>query len=197
MSIAQIIKDDVVTNCIAVDPSAVISADGSKITWANGEYDAPSGSAMMMQAGAGIGWVLSGSVLVAPAAPADPAPTQAQLLAYAEVKRALISDGGVTVNIAAAGAAPLNISSLTDTDGKTDLAGAVQIAGLDPSHVFNWDQDAGSVQLNAAQVRELGLLVGAWVQSVRTAVVAVKAEIKAGTITTLAEIDAFAWPVNS
>ena len=84
MSIAQIVEAGIVVNALAVDPSSVVAAGGSKITWPGGEYDAPAGAALIMQAGAGIGWTLSGGVLVAPVAVAPPqAQLQATLIAAA------------------------------------------------------------------------------------------------------------------
>jgi hypothetical protein len=72
MSTVQIIKNDAVVNVIVVDPSAVVAHDGSKVTWPDGELDAPDGAMLMMQAGAGIGWTLANGALVAPPTPQPP-----------------------------------------------------------------------------------------------------------------------------
>jgi hypothetical protein len=202
MSIAQIVKNGAVVNVIAVDPSAVVAPGGAKITWPGGYFDAPSGATLMMQAGAAIGWTLSGGVLVAPAAPA---PTQATLIAYAQQKQAAIMDGGVTVNVAASGQPELNVECSTTTAYLTLLNGAVQRSGLKSTSILRWEQRDGSVlSLNAAQTQALGLAVANWLQHIfDTRTQSVTPAIVAGTITTYAQIDdptevnLPAWPANS
>jgi hypothetical protein len=78
---AQIVTSGVVTNSIVVDSSAALSAGGTVLTFTGGSLTAPTGSTFMLQAGAGIDWTLVNGVLIAPAAPVPPTPTQAQLQA--------------------------------------------------------------------------------------------------------------------
>lgn len=92
MSIAQIIENGVVVNVIAVDPAAVVSSDGKKLAWAGGEFDAPAGATFMMQDGAGIGWTLSGDVLVAPVVEAQP-PSVPQSVSDLQFRLALNASG--------------------------------------------------------------------------------------------------------
>jgi hypothetical protein len=93
MSIAQIIENGVVVNCIVVDPAAAISPDGSKLVWPAGEFDAPAGATFMMQAGASIGWTLSGGELVAPPAPPAPPPSIPASVSDLQFRLALNASG--------------------------------------------------------------------------------------------------------
>ena len=184
---AQIIESGVVANVIAVDPSAVVSADGKKITWTGGEYDAPAGATLMMQAGAGIGWTLSGDVLVAPVATL-PAPTLAQLQDYAGDKAAALLanprpyTSSVTIKSDATAATLANWLALMDW------------ATRNPSASTQWVADDFTVTpITATEIGALGPLVGAYAQTVYGELATVLGEIASATITTTAQIDAFAW----
>jgi hypothetical protein len=137
--------------------------------------------------------------------PAPPAPTTAQLLAYAAAKQSAIMDGGLTVNVAAAGQPSLTVEVTTTSAYLTLLNGAVQRSGLNPSAILNWEQRDGSVlSLNATQTQALGLAVANWLQHIfDTRTQSIAPAIAAGTITTTAQIDdptqvnLPAWPANS
>lgn len=116
--------------------------------------------------------------------------TQDQLIAYANTKQGAIMRGGVSV-----GGVPVD----TSDSGRIDMAGAVTLAQLVPSHVFDWVTAVGPVSLTADQVIAAGQAVGLWVQSTFTTLGTVIAGIVADppTITTYEQIDAASWPANS
>lgn len=130
------------------------------------------------------------------------------LLPYASQKRAFVEGGGtagfVTWNIASAGSAPINIDVDLSTSGQMKLVGAVSLSWLNPSQIFQWSNNDGTVvNLTAAQVQTLGQLVGAFVQNTFVTYAALVAAINAAppTVTTFAQIDAPAaplpaWPTN-
>lgn len=116
MSAVQVVINGIDVNHITIDPAATVSSDGAKITWPGGEIDASAygaGAVFMSQAGAQIGDILQDGVLVTPPVAAAPPPTAAQLLAYAEAKRAAIGDGGISVNIAAAASSAATATAAT------------------------------------------------------------------------------------
>jgi len=192
---AQIVTGGVVTNVIAVDPSAVLT-NPTTITGPGGVITAPAGSTFMMQAGAGIGWTLSGSTLVAPT-PAPVTLTAAQLIAYASQKQSTIMGGGISVSIASG----VSVECSTDATSLVLLQGAATIAESSPSTTFNWVPKTGSpAVLTAAQITTMFTAVSAFLQATFTTLAGVIAAINAGTISTTAQVDAFAspaWPVNS
>ena len=67
LAVAQVVTNNVVTNIIVVDSAATVGQNGTTITTAGATLPAPSGSIFMIQAGAGIGWTLSGGILSPPA----------------------------------------------------------------------------------------------------------------------------------
>lgn len=125
----------------------------------------------------------------------DPAPTQAQLVAYAQAKQAAILAGGYSASVGAS--APVQIS--TDATSLMWLQRALSTSGQSPSMTFQWAQRDGAtvLTLTSAQVQAAAAAEGAWEQSVRSAYAAVATEIAAGAITMTAEIDAYSWPANS
>lgn len=139
-----------------------------------------------------------------PPAPSAPGPWSiAQLLAYADSKANAISDGGISVNIAASGA-PQMVSVSTNSKGRIDILGLMDMAQM--SLPLTWYQSAGDISITAQQLTTIALAVA----SFRAAVVALATRIEAGiqvasppTITTSAQIDdpttvgLTAWPSNS
>ena len=190
MSIAQIVQGGVVVNTIAVDPTSVVSPDGSKLTWASGEYNSPPGASLMMQPGAGIGWTVSGNVLVAPAI-APPAPTQAQLTAYANAKQWALATGGHTVTV---GGSPhvfaTDAVSLSLMDGKV-----ARLGQANPPTSFNWQIGASWLTISAADFITVATSCADFVQATFDALKTVETEIASDAIMTFAQIDAYAWPV--
>lgn len=128
------------------------------------------------------------------------AAAKAQLLAYAKSKRQTIADGGISVNIGSTGS-PQMVEASTDTDGRALLNTAVGVAAANPSATTPWVPDDGMpVTLTAAQVLTIGPAVNTFIQSTFATLAAVITAINAGTVTTTAEVDAFAspsWPANS
>lgn len=112
---------------------------------------------------------------------------KAALLAFASETHRQVLEGGVTVN---------GVIVSTTPAGRVDMAGAVSLAQLVPSHTFDWVCTTGPVSLSAAQVIALGTAVGLWVQSTYTTYGTAVAGINAGTITTQGQINSASWPSN-
>ncbi len=131
-----------------------------------------------------------------------PAVAPAQLVAYAEAKRAQIASGGISVNVAASGQPAQMIEVGTDTAGLALLANAVWLANASPSASFEWDQ-ASPVTLSGAQVLEIQAAVAAFQQALFAQKTAIRHAIASGAITTTAEVGdptlvkLSAWPANS
>ncbi len=120
---------------------------------------------------------------------AAPTLNQAQLVTYAQNKQAMLSVGGITVGGVMCG---------TDTSSLVLLEGVYTIATADPSATFQWVEDNGvTTMLTAAQGIAIFDAVHAFIQATFTACAAVIALINNGTYTTTAQVDAYAWPVNS
>ncbi len=125
------------------------------------------------------------------------APTPAELVAYAEQKRATIENGGTSINLGTA-EAPLMISVDTTATGIANLCGLTLQATLNASFVATWFQASGHVTLSSAQITALATAVAAWVASVYAVEASAVAATLATppTITTFTEVDALAWPRN-
>ena len=186
-----IYRSGVAIDAMVPPVNATISSDGSTLSWPipgmtdAGELQAPTGCVFKASSGGAIGWVVDGSGV--PVAPTPPAPTQSDLLAYAGNKWTVVSSGGLTVDGALIG---------TDQPGLTLLNGAVSLATQVPTQAFSWSVPGGKVALTAAQVIAIGVAVGQWIQNTFIALQTLEAQITAGTITTTAQIDAYAWPTN-
>ena len=125
------------------------------------------------------GWMLEGDELVAP-----PAPTlsEAQLRAYAADARWRREVGGILV-----GTVPV----ATDDRSKTMVLGARVAAAANPAWETVWHgADGQTYPLNAAAMIAISDAVEAHVNATFATFAIVKADIEAGEITTLAEIDA-------
>lgn len=121
-------------------------------------------------------------------------PTKDALKAYASQLRAAKEAVGVTVDVAADGQPAQLVPAATDVAGQMAIAGAVQLATLDPTRSFDWVTATGAVELTGAQIVKIGVAVGALVQATYTALGDVYAKIESGEIATTAAIDAYAWP---
>lgn len=113
--------------------------------------------------------------------------TTDSLIEYARQKRDVKLRSGVTVN-----GMPIG----TDAEGRSLLNGARQLATAVPNFVFKW---GGKIPLTAAQIDAITLAIGMWVQDVFNAYGDIETAILATppTITSLAEIDAAAWPSSA
>ena len=112
--------------------------------------------------------------------PASPVPA-IDLTAYAAAKRYAVETGGVTLNGA-------RIDTSTGSQAKIGNAYALMQASGVASVEFK-TQD-GFVTLTAEQFKALALGVGGHVQACYAVEASVDADISAGTIKTLAEVDA-------
>ena len=131
--------------------------------------------------------VVGGALVPAPSSPA-------MLRAYADDKRRAVEQQQITVNVAPQGQPAKNAVVDMTPDGQRYVASAVQRVTLAPSASVNWQQAGGALALNADEVRALGAAVSARVEASWAAYAAVVAAIEAATLTTTAQIDAFAWP---
>jgi hypothetical protein len=171
-------------DCIVVDPTAVVASGGARITWGDGEFDdAPPGTSFMMQPDAGIGWTLSGDVLVAPAVAA---PTKVDLIAYANAQQWALATGGFSVTVAGATHVfATDVTSLSLMDGKV-----ARLAQPNPPASFNWQLgDASWLVIAAADFPAIATACADFFQGTFDFVKAVQAAIDAGTLTTFAQID--------
>ncbi len=131
-----------------------------------------------------------------------PAPSAADLVAYAEAKQVALRDGGITVNVGTA-STPDEVNVASDVNGRSLVSGSVQLIGLassggQPAPTFNWINDGGAqLTLTSTQMMTIGLKLGNFVQATYTALGTVLAAIADGTLTSTAAIDAAAWPVKS
>jgi hypothetical protein len=122
------------------------------------------------------------------------------LLQYATAKQQTIAVGGISVNVGTT-QAPVNVKAETDPTSLVLLQGAYTLAAANSAATFQWVQVSGApITLSAAQMTTIFTSVTAFIQSTFTALAAVIAAINADTVTTTAQVDAFAspaWPVNS
>lgn len=103
------------------------------------------------------------------------------LAAYAATVRWLVETGGIMV-----GGAPIT----TDRESQAMISGAHAYVQANPSATIKWKTMAGFATLSAEQITALALAVGTHVQSCFSKEAEVAAAIQAGSITTMAEIDA-------
>ena len=130
--------------------------------------------------------------LAAIAAMPDPAPSKAQLLAYANTKQWALATGGHTVTV---GGSPHVFA--TDAVSLTMMGGKVaRLAQPSPPASFNWQTPDGAwLTIAAGDFPAVATACADFVQATFDALKTVEAQVAAGTITTLAQIDAYAWPV--
>ncbi len=120
---------------------------------------------------------------------ATPTLNTTQLIAYTQLKQNILMSGGITVGGVACG---------TDTASLALLEGLYTLATADGSATFQWVEDDGAtIVLTAAQGITIFQAVHAFIQSTFTACAAVIANINSNTYTTIAQVDAYAWPTNS
>jgi hypothetical protein len=117
--------------------------------------------------------------------------TQAELIAYAAARRWAAETAGI--GVPGIGSVP------TDERTRGVLTGAYAKAQANPAYeITDWKTPVPGVYatLTAAQIVALADAVEAHVQACFSANKAVDQAILAGTITTKAEIDSYAWPSN-
>ena len=129
------------------------------------------------------GWTYDGARF---AAPIIPPPSREQLLAHAAAKRWRVETGGITV---------AGVAVATDDRAKMMIIGARSAAIADADWTTDWIGADGAIhRLDAAAMIAISDAVQAHVGAAFSAYAAILAAIEAGTITSLAEIDAAAWP---
>lgn len=120
-----------------------------------------------------------------------PPPTPAELERIAAAKRWAVETGGIVV---------MGATIRTDEFSQTKILGARVAAKEDAGYTLNWKESDGTFYaLNAAQIIAIGDAVRNHVQACFDAEMAVVAAIRANppTITSVAHIEAYAWPSNS
>ena len=137
-------------------------------------------------------WGISGGVLVTTVA------APAYLAGYASASWNSILAAGRIFNVAASGAA---VSVLCDGTNSTraDLALLALFGQANPTGTKTWiDNNGVSTVLTGAQFVTLATLAGNWVSDTYPALQTLLGEINATppTITTTAQIDAYAWPAS-
>ncbi|MEZ2224385.1 DUF4376 domain-containing protein [Rhizobium sp. RCC_161_2] len=139
--------------------------------------------------GAADDWPETPETLLAIVAGWSPEPIPVDLYAYAATKRYAVETGGIVIN---------GMSVMTDRGSQSLITGAYNYVQANPDVSVKFKTSGGSfVALTAAQMTLIANAVGAHVQACFAAEGEVDQEIIAGTITTTAEIDAFAWPSNA
>ncbi len=110
---------------------------------------------------------------------------KASLVKAAANKRWQVETGGIMVG-----------GALVDTsrDSQAMITGAYAYSQANPTEAINYKAASGWVTLDAATMAVIATAVGAHVQACFAVEAQVSAEIEAGTITTIAEIDAADWP---
>lgn len=130
-----------------------------------------------------------------------PVPTAAQLVRYVSTAQQASLAAGKTVNVAASGAAAVNVLCDGLSTTRADLGLMVENARADASSTVNWLDNNGVVTaLAAAEVIQLADLITSWVNATYGAAGNAIAGIKASppSITTYAQIDsAFAALASS
>ena len=121
-----------------------------------------------------------------------PTPSSAQikaaLISYAASKRETVSQGGITVT---------GCEIDTSTAGQSNLNSLAITAQGNPTQSFTWVQSSGNQTLTSTQIISLQSAMTSFITSAWVAYSAVVSSIKGGSITTNAQIDAYAWPTNS
>ena len=132
-------------------------------------------------------WPETPSSLLAVVAGWSPEPIPVDLYAYAAIKRYAVETGGIVID---------GMRVMTDRQSQSLITGAYNYVQANPDVTVKFKTAAGFVELTAAQMTAIANAVGAHVQASFAAEGEVDKQIIAGTITTAAEIDAFAWPAN-
>lgn len=132
-------------------------------------------------------WPEMPSSLQAVVAGWSPEPIPVDLYAYAATKRYAVETGGIVID---------TMRVMTDRQSQSLITGAYNYVQANPEVTVKFKTAAGFVELTAAQMTAIANAVGAHVQASFAAEGEVDKQIIAGTTTTTAEVDAFAWPSN-
>lgn len=114
-------------------------------------------------------------------------------LAYANAKQWALAVGGYTITISGT---PIQFQ--TDPVSMGLITGkAARLAQPNPPASFDWQTPTGFVTIAAADFLAAATAIADFVQSTFTALAVVQAAIASGQITTIAGVDAAAWPSNA
>ncbi|MGY5805356.1 DUF4376 domain-containing protein [Rhizobium sp. LEGMi12c] len=116
-------------------------------------------------------------------------PEPVDLYAYAASKRYAVETGGIIIDG--------EMRIMTDRASQSLITGAYNYVQANPEVAMKFKTVSGFVELTAGQMTAIANAVGAHVQAAFAAEGEVNAQIIAGSISTKAEIDAFAWPSNA
>lgn len=164
---AAIVDAGLVRNIVKVDPNDLPDLAGLHLV--------PDGVPVA------IGWSFAAGAFAPPSA------STPDLKAAAAAKRWSVETGGIVV---------AGMSIDTGRESQALIAGAHAYVQAAPATVIPFKGLGGWVDLDAAAVTAVALAVAAHVQACFAAERAVDAAIDAGTISTVAEIDAADWPQN-
>lgn len=115
-------------------------------------------------------------------------PTIELLKLYGAARRFILETAGITMS---------GIAVLTDRESQRLIADAASYVSTYGVASINFKAATGFVTLSAAEVAAIAKAVGAHVQASFSTEMALDLAIDAGTVTTMAEIDAWPWPSNS
>lgn len=107
------------------------------------------------------------------------------LAAYAAHRRWCAETAGIVV---------AGVAIATDRESQALISGARLFAQMTPGITIQFKAGGGFVGLDGAQIEAVALAVAAHVQAAFAAEAAVLADIEAGTITTLSQVDGAPWP---
>lgn len=155
----------------------VVDRDGAKVELAPADcFHADLAAAFHAAGSAAVGWTWDGKAFAAPAAP------MVDLRAYAAAARYARETAGITVTTA---------QVATDRDSQQAITGMWAAAQIDPNITVQFKTATGAfVAINADQIRKIASAVIAHVQACYAAEAQVAADIKAGKVTTAADVDA-------
>ena len=124
-------------------------------------------------------------------------PSKAALTAYANEAWSAVLAKGQVFDVAAAGAAPVNILCDGANTTRADLGLLALFGQTNPSGSKTWIDNAGvSTVLTGAELVQLSTLAGNWIADTYPALQILLGQIAAGTVTTTAQVDAYAWPTS-
>lgn len=140
--------------------------------------------------GATVGWESDDYRLIEVADPEPDPPTVGELKAYAAAKRWAVETGGIVL--------PGGVQVTTDDASQRKIAELRRRAeAAEITLPFGFKAASGWVDLDLATIQAVDIAVAAHVQASYATERSVSTAIDAGTITTLAAVDAAAWPSNS
>lgn len=123
------------------------------------------------------GWLYSDEAFTAPPMPTI---TSAELEVYAASKRYAIETGGIVVD---------GVQVMTDRQSQALISGAYNYVQQNPDATVKFKTAAGFVELTATQMTLIANAVGAHVQAAFAAEGTIVAEIAAGSVAAISEID--------